>query len=203
MKLALICGLALAIGGTAAQAAPVIYTISGAWNGTFDNVAFQNTAFTFNAVGDTNQIVTQGGLESLQLQSTSVTLDGFGTFALLNPTELTHSLGNGGFYLNQYIPNLRNFVIFNGSPALSLGTGITPYTSGSSQIISDLTPTSGGVLQFELSVGEPPITFSSTVYPDRGGGAVPEPATWAMMLLGFGGLGAMLRRRRNQVANFA
>ena len=25
---------------------------------------------------------------------------------------------------------------------------------------------------------------------------VPEPSTWAMMLLGFGGLGALLRRRR-------
>jgi hypothetical protein len=28
------------------------------------------------------------------------------------------------------------------------------------------------------------------------GGAVPEPATWAIMLVGFGGLGAALRRRR-------
>jgi hypothetical protein len=27
-------------------------------------------------------------------------------------------------------------------------------------------------------------------------GAVPEPASWALMLMGFGGLGAMLRRRR-------
>jgi opacity protein-like surface antigen len=27
-------------------------------------------------------------------------------------------------------------------------------------------------------------------------GGVPEPATWAMMLTGFGGLGAVLRRRR-------
>jgi hypothetical protein len=25
---------------------------------------------------------------------------------------------------------------------------------------------------------------------------VPEPATWALMLMGFGGLGALLRRRR-------
>jgi hypothetical protein len=29
--------------------------------------------------------------------------------------------------------------------------------------------------------------------------AVPEPATWALMLLGFGGLGAVLRRRHGQV----
>jgi hypothetical protein len=29
-----------------------------------------------------------------------------------------------------------------------------------------------------------------------GGGPVPEPATWAMMLVGFGGMGAVLRRNR-------
>ena len=34
-----------------------------------------------------------------------------------------------------------------------------------------------------------------------GGGGVPEPASWALMLLGFGGVGAMLRRRpRVQIA---
>jgi hypothetical protein len=31
-----------------------------------------------------------------------------------------------------------------------------------------------------------------------GGGPVPEPATWAMMLVGFGGMGAVLRRNRRQ-----
>jgi hypothetical protein len=30
--------------------------------------------------------------------------------------------------------------------------------------------------------------------------AVPEPATWAMLLLGFGGIGMMMRRRRDQGA---
>jgi hypothetical protein len=34
-------------------------------------------------------------------------------------------------------------------------------------------------------------------------GAVPEPATWAMMLVGFGGLGAALRSRRKQVVSLA
>jgi hypothetical protein len=31
-------------------------------------------------------------------------------------------------------------------------------------------------------------------------GAVPEPATWAMMLAGFGGLGVMMRRARRKLA---
>ncbi|HEY2357687.1 MAG TPA: PEPxxWA-CTERM sorting domain-containing protein, partial [Phenylobacterium sp.] len=30
----------------------------------------------------------------------------------------------------------------------------------------------------------------------RGGGGVPEPASWAMMILGFFGLGSALRARR-------
>ncbi|MDB5424847.1 MAG: hypothetical protein JWQ29_2263 [Phenylobacterium sp.] len=32
------------------------------------------------------------------------------------------------------------------------------------------------------------------------GGGVPEPATWLMMIMGFGGIGAVLRRRRAAVA---
>lgn len=31
-------------------------------------------------------------------------------------------------------------------------------------------------------------------------GAIPEPGTWAMMLMGFGGLGYVMRRRRNTEA---
>jgi hypothetical protein len=31
-------------------------------------------------------------------------------------------------------------------------------------------------------------------------GGVPEPATWAMMIIGFGGVGAVIRRRRGQTA---
>jgi hypothetical protein len=37
----------------------------------------------------------------------------------------------------------------------------------------------------------------------RLGGAVPEPATWTMMILGFGGVGALLRQRRARPATLA
>jgi hypothetical protein len=37
------------------------------------------------------------------------------------------------------------------------------------------------------------ITFGSAI---PGGAPVPEPSTWAMMLLGFGAVGAAMRRRR-------
>jgi hypothetical protein len=39
-----------------------------------------------------------------------------------------------------------------------------------------------------------------TNYAFRVGGAVPEPAAWALMIIGFGGAGVALRRRRTLVA---
>ena len=37
---------------------------------------------------------------------------------------------------------------------------------------------------------------SYTLFSPSGAAAVPEPASWAMMIAGFGGVGALLRRRR-------
>lgn len=44
--------------------------------------------------------------------------------------------------------------------------------------------------------GDKPDAFSGKWLTTFSGPGVPEPASWAMMLMGFGGLGAMLRRRR-------
>lgn len=80
------------------------------------------------------------------------------------------------------------------------------------QIINDLTFPSGdqisgetnGVVRFNAGTG-PAITgarFQSSGNSFEfdnlaSAAAVPEPATWGMMLLGFGALGTMLRRRRS------
>ena len=45
-------------------------------------------------------------------------------------------------------------------------------------------------------------TFASDSRNQPGGG-VPEPASWAMMITGFGGVGALLRRRRQLLTAFA
>ena len=44
------------------------------------------------------------------------------------------------------------------------------------------------------------FTGTTTVTGGGGPGGVPEPATWALMLIGFGGLGAAIRRSRQKAA---
>ena len=50
-----------------------------------------------------------------------------------------------------------------------------------------------GIDHVTLSTDDASVGFNISGAPT--GGAVPEPATWALMLVGFGGMGAMLRRR--------
>lgn len=70
--------------------------------------------------------------------------------------------------------------------SLSL-TGVSPsFARLSSAALSGFTATGGG-------------TFSSDGVADSPTAGVPEPATWALTLLGFGILGARLRQRRSGV----
>ena len=44
---------------------------------------------------------------------------------------------------------------------------------------------------------------ASLTPPGGVGGAVPEPSTWALLILGFGSIGGAMRRRRNVAVKFA
>jgi hypothetical protein len=58
-------------------------------------------------------------------------------------------------------------------------------------------PNSGGVSN--LALDNVRLNHTGPVIVDPVGG-VPEPAAWAMMLMGFGGIGALIRRRKLQAA---
>jgi hypothetical protein len=64
--------------------------------------------------------------------------------------------------------------------------------------ISPLVGIQNGYLKHFTAVGDGQF---STDLSSGGGGGVPEPATWALMLVGVGGIGATVRRRRSALAS--
>ena len=103
--------------------------------------------------------------------------------------------------------NLGNF--FNtGAANISVTTNLGNYNF--SPVVTTAV-NSGGVFTFagyQASAGE---YFTSVNYSGGGAtgatdiqlgsaGAVPEPATWAMMIIGFGAAGSMIRRRKVVIA---
>lgn len=77
------------------------------------------------------------------------------------------------------------------------GPAITSASiNNSSTIVPVNAQVSGGSLFINLAgVGQQPFG-TAIIDVSTAGGVVPEPGTWALMLIGFGGLGAVLRRRR-------
>ena len=88
---------------------------------------------------------------------------------------------------------------------VTVTNGVTRSSAITSLNGTGLVVSSGEVLAFRFvpTSGQPfgSLTgISATVDFTAATAAVPEPAGWAMMLVGFGGLGAMVRRHRGKVA---
>ena len=114
--------------------------------------------------------------------------------------RLSFELGNaapiGGNGSNYTLPSTVR-VSFDGGPALSFTNAVN-------------NPTGNPGINFQAfstnyvanASGQVTIRFFNGIGNDNYVGldnvslAVPEPATWALMIMGFGGAGAMLRRRR-------
>jgi hypothetical protein len=77
------------------------------------------------------------------------------------------------------------------------------FESGSNLIFDKLVFTAGGntgtVSIDDISVSAATIPTPTPVVPPVAT-AVPEPATWAMMIVGFGFVGGTIRRRPSQIA---
>jgi hypothetical protein len=99
--------------------------------------------------------------------------------------------------LNAPTSGLHSFPgVFGTGPALSSGIGALAFNAPWTHYSISFKATAGGSLR----------AFAGTSSADNIGPlidnlrvditAVPEPATWLMMIMGFGGMGAVLRRRR-------
>jgi hypothetical protein len=86
----------------------------------------------------------------------------------------------------------------------SSGSATTPFLLGANVLTFVVNDTGGGISGAVGPDGvrttsvsfQGAITYDTVVI----AGGVPEPATWAMMLLGFAGIGVMARRRRRAIA---
>ena len=144
----------------------------------------------------------------------SVNADGsfsgnFGDTGIITPTftdvfDFTLPTGMSSFTVNSTFTdnpsNNINFtnVTYNGAAFNVISTGQNEFralngvsvTSGGTQHLV-VSGTSGGSGSYDGV-----ISFSRLT-------AVPEPAAWAMMIMGFGGVGGIVRARRRPVATLA
>jgi hypothetical protein len=92
------------------------------------------------------------------------------------------------------------------NPTFTIVGNTSPYGgAGNATAVTNLINTYSSVPFLNtLSTGHIDVVFSDSTNPVHQAFAfatnVPEPSTWAMMIAGFGGIGAMLRRRRTQAA---
>lgn len=122
--------------------------------------------------------------------------DNLGTFTLL-PITGTQNFNNPFTLLVSFTSPLSTAGTYFGTV---LGS-VTDSNSGGIQVDFDNTPHSfgSGAGAFTLTVNDTSVSNNGIATPVTGfirTAAVPEPATWGMMLLGFAGIGFAMRRRR-------
>jgi hypothetical protein len=193
---ATLAGLALFAGGNA-QAANWVLNLTGDANNTTTD------SFTFGGVTyETGQLA----------------LEGFTPFTLADgdTVEVTVDITNGPFVVpirDQMFFGLNFSDLLGGAQPDAVATGTFSFDGGAdvgagcgncTSLISGLnnTPLSfanlfaTGSFAFAVSGGSLSVESISVSYQVNNDAAVPEPASWALMIAGFGGAGAMIRRRR-------
>lgn len=188
-KLALATSATILIfGGSSAVAATYVdaWTVSATGN---ISVVFGNNGFDV------------AGAESIPGETVSTSIyngatDAFtDTFDFFLPNGIVgFTLSSIGFAANSSIQAIS--MSFNGN---NIPLTLTNNASGGVTVTasSGAFPVSFGASQQLIISGTagPDAVYGATATFERARAAVPEPASWALMIAGFGGAGAMLRRR--------
>lgn len=195
------------------RASASLYTVNTATAATtlVGNAGIGAEDFTISLDGTTGYATSGGNLYSINLSTGAATLLGAISTTLDGLTTAPVSVTLGGinyaagtifgldtgnlFVVNIVAPGLSSIGVTAGASETfdfaSDGT-LWGQNSGTFNVIDPLTFAS---IPDGASAGSSQFAFGMAIAPSATG-AVPEPATWAMMLMGFAGIGVSMRRRR-------
>ena len=131
--------------------------------------------------------------------------DSHQTFGMVSFAPMRHAMKAGRASLNGFDLGAYSHAVNQTQVTIVDGLGTILFSSGAIMVGTgdvfthfafNLTSTNGIGIQWgpdAFNTGIDNVDFSFT---PNGGGGVPEPATWALMIAGFGLVGASIRRRR-------
>jgi hypothetical protein len=175
-----------------------------------------NGAYAATITYSINQIIGPGSVIG------TITTDGtIGTLSAVNIVGFNLTLNDGSNAVNLISPNASVFV--NKNAGSSLGTpGGVDLTASAISLMFNYSGSDSGDFIIASSVSELCYTAVSNCWGPTGvglynvngdgqsvyiaqtgnqiiGNAIPEPATWALMLVGFGAMGLTIRGRRRRM----
>jgi hypothetical protein len=198
----------VATGSTASHAATFDVALTASATGfveggtDFDGFHFDQFSVFLSPATPTDLPITVAQGDTI---NTTVTFDGLVTIPVSEVrTDLVQFLSGDGFpATGTQVDGTYKF--FNGSDLVNT-FGFESTTSGGLASFAAVFPPSNGAFTFDSFTDDFVVTtLSAPATIDHSSftyslvsnlPAVPEPATWSLMLVGFGGLGALLRRRR-------
>lgn len=142
-----------------------------AWLAGFEKPITLSQAVTGLTVGQTYNLTFIQASEASNADQIRVSVDGGAGTVFTSPPDIAGGPGNG--FWNNWVSQTYTFTAL----------------SSTANVLFDST----GLNTAGFDVGIDKVSLDAS-------GAVPEPASWALMLVGLGGLGASLRARRRVVA---
>jgi hypothetical protein len=172
--------------------------LTGATNATIANVPVTPADVTFTTTAPIN--FSSGGLYTIGEFLSS----GNGSTVLSGSSELANTLQNTLFDFkgSVTVTNGQTFTVgHDDGLTLVIGGNTVISEPGQTSFVNTTATYSGpsGTFAFELVYGEccgAPADLSISLPLET---AVPEPSTWAMMILGFAGVGFMAYRRKSKM----